>query len=120
MVVAFLAAWFAVGSAANAVSAFPQPCHAGQSASVHVHKAAAAPDMMQAEGVEHHHTDGDHSACPTGGMCCDAMCHAVLLVPDQDMITAVMHYASYSVHQARAPASLAAQSLDRPPRPLTL
>ena len=120
LVVAILAAWLVVGNAAYAVSAVQQPCHAAY-AEMQASKALLAHiNAVQAEGNHHRNDGGDHNQRPTGGMCCDAFCHAVMLAFEQDMTGAEAHYAFYGMVADEGLFSHTVHGLDRPPRHLAL
>lgn len=125
LVLAMLAGWIVVGDAAFAVPMSKAPCHSASYSEGSATQAATGrltPDDRAAADLGQRHV-GDtrgRDDCPTGGACCDAMCHAVLIGAEPTADSAVMTFTSYPVVSEAPVASSVASGLDRPPRSTSL
>ena len=125
LVLAILAGWIVVGDAAFAVPTSKAHCHSAsltEGSESQVSTGRLSPDERAATDIGRRH-DGDtrgHDGCPTGGVCCDAMCHAVLIGAEPTTDAVVVTFASYPSVSEAPVVSPVVSGLDRPPRSISL
>lgn len=121
LVLAMLAGWIVVGDAAFAVPTSKAPCHSAlliEGSETQASTGRLTSDERAASDLVQRH-DGDtrgHDGCPTGGACCDAMCHAVLIGAEPTADAAIVTFTSYPAVSEAPVVSSVPSGLDRPPR----